>query len=180
MLDVGCGAGQTLIASRLGPDVRGIGVDVAHDALVLGRSLAPRLAFVRAGGEALPFRGDAFDLVICRVALPYMHIPRALAEMGRVLARHGDLWLVLHPWSMTAREWVDALRAVHVRKLVHRTYIVLNSIVFHLTGAMVRWPRGGYESFQTRRAMRRGLSAAGFVDVRISRTAAFIVRARKR
>lgn len=179
ILDVGCGAGQTLIASGLDVDVFGVGIDASYEALVLARRLAPRFAFIHSGAEALPFRTGIFDLVICRVALPYMHIPRALDEMARVLARHGDLWLVLHPWTMTVREWIGALGKFELRRLGHRTYIVVNSVIFHFSGTMIPWLRGGYESFQTGRGIRRSLIASGFVDVVVSHKPAYIVQARK-
>src|SRR5207245_7299416 len=49
--------------------------------------------------ELLPFREASFDFVFSRVALPYMHIPKAASEMGRVLKPGGGLWCLLHPLS---------------------------------------------------------------------------------
>src|SRR5688572_1452060 len=100
VLDVGCGAGQTLIANDLDADVAAVGVDLDHSALQLGIELDPRLRLVCAKGEELPFAGNAFDMVICRVALPLMHIRRSLTEMSRVLRPDGELWISLHPASM--------------------------------------------------------------------------------
>src|ERR1051326_5002348 len=85
ILDVGCGAGQTLIASNLRENVCAVGVDLDHAALTYGRQQTTRIHFVRSEGEALPFANNSFDLLICRVALPYMHVERALREMFRVL-----------------------------------------------------------------------------------------------
>ena len=76
VLDVGCGGGQTLIDSRLGPDAVAVGVDRDFAALQLGRRLGPHVRFVCATGEQLPFETSYVDLVISRVSLPYMHIPR--------------------------------------------------------------------------------------------------------
>ena len=100
ILDVGCGAGQTLIASPIPDGAVAVGADVDAGALALGRQLTSRVRFVRAAGEALPFAAASFDLVVSRVALPYMDLPVALAEMRRVLRAGGRLWLALHP-----REW---------------------------------------------------------------------------
>src|SRR5436190_8968886 len=75
ILDVGCGAGQTLIASDLSRDARAFGIDVDHSALRLGRSLTKRVGFVCSRAECLPFPNEYFDVVISRIALPYTHIP---------------------------------------------------------------------------------------------------------
>src|SRR2546421_12144982 len=99
ILDVGCGAGQTLIASGLAPEVTAIGGDSDARALALGRRLDKRIRFVCAKGESLPLPSNHFDLVISRVSLPYMRRRAALAEMARVLAPGGDAWFVLHPAS---------------------------------------------------------------------------------
>ena len=56
VLDIGCGAGQTLITCY--GDRRAFGVDVALDALRLGRTLTKRVSFVCAAAERLPFRED--------------------------------------------------------------------------------------------------------------------------
>ena len=103
IVDVGCGAGQTLIASRLGEEVEAFGVDRDHKALSLGRQMYPRLRLIRARGEELPLPSRSFDLAISRVALPYMRTTAALSEMARVLRPGGDLWIVLHPFSLVWR-----------------------------------------------------------------------------
>ena len=70
ILDVGCGAGQTLIASRLPAGVRAVGVDIDKSSLAMGRRLAPGIGFVCAKGEFLPFQTDRFDLVFSRGRRP--------------------------------------------------------------------------------------------------------------
>jgi ubiquinone/menaquinone biosynthesis C-methylase UbiE len=182
VLDIGCGAGQTLIASALPAGTLGVGVDIEHGALALGRTLAPPLHFLRARGEALPFAPASFDIVICRVALPYMHIGRALTEMARVLAPGGDVWLVLHPWQMTAGELFAAVRRLKVKATLYRAYVMASSVLFHVAGVQIVWPFGArrFESFQTERGIRRSLATAGFTRIHFQRASAFIVTARKR
>jgi SAM-dependent methyltransferase len=51
ILDLGCGAGQTLIACDLGPEVLACGVDVDEEALKLGRQWSQQICFVRAQGD---------------------------------------------------------------------------------------------------------------------------------
>ena len=102
ILDIGCGAGQTLVA--IGAVGRGVGVDIDVAALrVAARGpIGQPLKVAAAQGEHLPFAASAFDYVYSRVALPYMNIPVALAEMARVLQPEGHLWLALHPIDIPA------------------------------------------------------------------------------
>src|SRR5690242_7100185 len=86
ILEVGCGAGQTLIGSSLGKQVLAVGLDTDETAVALGKQLTSTVRFVVGEGESLPFADGSFDLVICRVALPYMRVAKALAEMSRVTA----------------------------------------------------------------------------------------------
>jgi ubiquinone/menaquinone biosynthesis C-methylase UbiE len=102
VLDVGCGAGQELLPFVQGRGAVGVGVDVAPETGRAGRELfdarAPsaRVAFVRAAAEALPFAAGSFDVVVCRLALPYTDNARALSEMSRVLRAGGVLILKIH------------------------------------------------------------------------------------
>src|ERR1700680_1631831 len=68
-LDLGCGEWDTFTAA---PEIarQWIGADIAPSVRAI-----PAVA---CKGESLPFRDDSFDLVIARLSLPYMHIPRAL------------------------------------------------------------------------------------------------------
>src|SRR5262249_18921537 len=87
VLDVGCGAGQTLIAAY--PDRVSFGLDIDRAALKLGRSLTDRVHFVCARAEALPWPDNSFDLVTARVSLAYTDIGRSLQEIRRVLKSGG-------------------------------------------------------------------------------------------
>jgi len=181
ILDVGCGAGQTLIASNLGEAVLAVGIDLDYAALAYGRQQATNINFVRAEGEALPFRNKSFDLVICRVALPYMHVERALREMSRILDETGELWLVLHPLSMTATELLDSVRQLNSKATIYRLWVLGNGLSLHFFGKQWRWqlrPKR-YESWQTAARTRRLLLSAGFHDVKVNRAAHFVITARK-
>ena len=179
VLDVGCGAGQCLIALGLRADVEAVGLDRDRDALSLGTEWTSDVRFICGSGESLPFADDSFDFVFSRVALPYMHVPTALREIHRVLAPSGRIWLVLHGPGIVFGQLTQALRGGHLKSAAFQSYAAVNGALFHLTGRLMRWPIGArYESFQTRRIIPR-LRQAGFVDVQIELEPHFIVRARK-
>src|SRR5215211_7883206 len=64
ILDVGCGAGQTLLGCNLAQDVFAVGLDPDHSALLLGKQFTSAVNFVLGQGESLPFRDESFDLVL--------------------------------------------------------------------------------------------------------------------
>lgn len=178
ILDVGCGAGQTLAALELRPGVRAFGVDPDARAVAMGQQLWPALDLRIGRGEALPFAAASFDLVFSRVALPYMDVPRALAEMSRVLRPGGDLWLVVHGWSMWRRRLHAAWRRLDAADLLYQGYVAGNSLCLAVAGRNIPAPlKGGYESVQTVSGMRRLL--AHWDEVQIRRGRHFVVCARK-
>jgi ubiquinone/menaquinone biosynthesis C-methylase UbiE len=182
ILDVGCGAGQTLIASAPGPEVLAVGVDLDDSALRLGTQLTNAVCFVTSKGEALPFRNQSFDLVISRVALPYMNVGNALNEMCRVLRPGGRIWIVLQPFDRTLKELISNLLRIEVKPALYRLWVLSNGITLHFFGKQWSWilKPGSYESFQTNRAIRRLLAAIGFEHIEITRGQHFVVTASKR
>ena len=170
VLDLGCGAGQTLIASDLPRETWAAGVDVDFDALLLGQELAAPLAFVNGVAGGLPFADGAFDLVIARVVLPFVRIRPALAEIGRVLRSGGDLWTLVHPPRRAWRNLRTALSERNRQQALHQGYVLANGTLFHLTGAVGPSPASGrFESFQTAHAMIRELRWAGLNNVIVVR-----------
>jgi SAM-dependent methyltransferase len=101
-LDLGCGH-QILpdfVARRRHPmdlertRIRAVGLDPDLRALQRNASMHLR---VRGGGEALPFRGDSFDLVSANMVLEHVADPaRLFGEVSRVL-RSGGRFLVHTP-----------------------------------------------------------------------------------
>lgn len=167
VLDVGCGAGQELRPFVARTGVLGVGIDLAADAGRAGQELfatelpGSRVAFMRAGAEALPFAGAAFDVVICRLALPYTSNRAALAEMRRVLRPGGVLLLTFHH----ARYYLLKLReAVETRQplaAVHACRVLAAGALYHLTGRQPRNRLTGRETFQTRWLLARELRRVG-------------------
>jgi ubiquinone/menaquinone biosynthesis C-methylase UbiE len=93
MVVLDCGCGKATIASGLAeavPNGRVVGVDLDQGSLTIaGRyavSMERRsLVFVAADGLRLPFRGAAFDSVLCHSVLETLGDPaRVVAELGRV------------------------------------------------------------------------------------------------
>ena len=181
ILDVGCGAGQTLLGCNLDEGVFAVGLDTDESAIALGKQLTTSIHFVVGEGAALPFADGCFDLVICRVALPYMHVARALSEMSRVLVGGGDLWLVLHPFDMTVKELGANVARFQLKAGLYRSWVLVNGFALHALGRQWRWPSGsgGYETWQTSKGMTRALRAAGFERIQITRANHFVVTATK-
>lgn len=180
VLDVGCGAGQTLMALDLEPGrVLRCGVDVDRAAVAFGRTLDAELSLACAAGEALPFADGSFDFVACRVALPYMDVRRATAEMARVLRPGGQVWLVLHPVRFAVDGLVRHLRSGQPKGVLFQLYVLANGLALHTARRQFRFPLGAraIESVQTRRGIRAALEAAGFERVRIERDRFFVVTA---
>jgi SAM-dependent methyltransferase len=171
VLDVGCGAGQSLIAAY--PGRVSYGVDIDLSALALGATITDHVRFTCARGETLPYADGRFDLVFSRVALPYMNVPTALREIRRVLAPGGVFWATLHPFSLC---WRQARKTATLRGWLYLAYIVANSLWLHFVGAEFA-ALGRCETFQTCRGIARALDRAGFSDIRVVRGRHLVVTA---
>ena len=166
ILDIGCGAGQTIVA--LDCAARSVGVDIDLEALRYGAAgeMGEPLRMAAATGERLPFVDGAFDFVFSRVALPYMNISAALAEAHRVLRRGGRLWLSLHPIAIP----LEQFRRGNLRGRIYAACILANGVWFHITGRTIHLGSRIRESIQTERGMRLALGRAGFSHVQFRRT----------
>ena len=181
VLDVGCGAGQTLIATNFEPGTTVIGVDVDKAALSLGRELDNTISFVCARAESLPFQSERLDFVFSRVALPYMQLHYTLSEIWRVLKIGGRVWLTLHPYSMVLKETAGALSRLNFRRAMVCMYVIANGITLNSVGKEFHLPfrKDYYESFQTTRGISKLLRKTGFEDIRAERNGFFVATARK-
>lgn len=181
VLDVGCGAGQTLIATNFEPGTMVVGLDLDKPALSLGRELDKTISFVCARAESLPFQGECFDFVFSRVALPYMHLHHALSEIWRVLKIDGRVWLVLHPYPMVLKETARALSRLKIKRAAICLYVIANGLALNSLGKEFHLPfrKDYYESFQTIRGIRELLRKAGFEDIEAERGNFFVASARK-
>jgi ubiquinone/menaquinone biosynthesis C-methylase UbiE len=181
ILDVGCGMGQTLLASHLSADVEAYGVDSDPEAVAAGSKIMPQnIKLLHASGESLPFEDCFFDIVFSRVALPYMHIGKALGEISRVLKPGGDLWMILHPISMVGETIKNSLRLGHLKDVLFSGYVLVNGTCFNLFGKQFDAPYvGRQETFQTAKGIANAMQQAGLVLLSATRTKHFIATGQK-
>ncbi|MHB8507473.1 MAG: class I SAM-dependent methyltransferase [Candidatus Dormibacteria bacterium] len=133
VLDVGTGTGHTAFA--MSPRVRAVvGVDITQEMLSEAERLRDErglgnVAFRIADAHELPFPDSEFQVVTCRrAAHHFSDLPRALAEMRRVLSPGGRL--VIDDRSVPEDDEVDVLMnrldvlhdASHVRELRARQW----------------------------------------------------------
>ena len=183
VLDLGCGSGSDLASWGVTDADEVSGVDIDETRLAAARVRFPSRTYRQGSGESLPFEAESFDRVISAVALPYMNIPKALAEIHRVLAPGGDLSLSLHSPSFTLAE----LRHQAFPKplpTLYRLYVMANGVWFHCTGRTAGFLNRRTESFQTERGMTVALHRAGFDSLSFTREPGpagerFLVEARK-
>ncbi|HKC01483.1 MAG TPA: class I SAM-dependent methyltransferase [Terriglobales bacterium] len=183
VLDLGCGSGRDLALWKVTAFDEVTGLDVDGSSLAIAKLRFPNRTYLQGAGECLPFDDESFDRVISAVALPYMNIQKALAEIHRTLVPDGGLSLSLHLPGFTMAELLHNAMPKPVPTLF-RLYVMANGLLFHVTGKTVGFLRGRTESFQTERGMRVALHRAGFVNLSFSRAAgpageAFMVEATK-
>lgn len=167
VLDVGCGAGQELLVFVKEFQSVGVGVDIAPEVGGVGRKLfedhapgAPAY-FVRAVAEYLPFPAQSFDVVISRLALPYTHNAKALAEFSRVLKPNGILLLKIHHARFYLRRFGLALQKMQIPLIAQYGRVLLNGSLYFLTGSQPLNLLGRRETFQTQKMLRRELNGRG-------------------
>jgi len=166
VLDVGCGAGHELLPFA-SEGAFAIGLDLAPEVGHAGRQLFAQqgqeanVAFIRGAAERIPFPSGAFDLVICRLVLPYTDNARALKEFARVLRPGGALLLKIHHARYYFQEFGQALMKRRVLNMIHATRVLLAGATYHLTGTQPRSHFPSSETFQTSWLLNREAERAG-------------------
>src|SRR6267143_5739175 len=128
VLDLGCGSGwATRLLARLvgeGPDGFGqvVGLDVSDEMIREARTASKdfdNVLYVWGSAQQIPWEENFFDKVLSVESFYYYaDQDRALAELFRVLAPRGKLFILINlykdnPYSL---QWVDLLKVpVHVR-----------------------------------------------------------------
>lgn len=162
VLDIGCSAGQEMLPFAEKTSAFCVGVDIDERVgrygfpLFAHHGLASQAAFVCSQGENLPFVDASFDVVICRVALPYMDNRRALAEISRVLKPDGYFFLKIHAPRFYLGMMRRRARSLSLRQLAYPAICLAGGVWFSVSGNQ---PRGEYwrgkEVFQTASFLRR-------------------------
>jgi arsenite methyltransferase len=128
VLDLGCGSGwATRLLARLvadGPEGFGqvVGIDVSDEMIRQARAASKEfenILYVWGSAQQIPWEENFFDKVLSVESFYYYpDQERALAELFRVMAPHGRMFILINlykdnPYSL---QWVDKLKVpVHVR-----------------------------------------------------------------
>lgn len=128
VLDLGCGSGwATRLLARIvgeGPEGFGqvVGLDVSDEMIRHARECSKdfdNILYVWGSAQKIPWEENFFDKVLSVESFYYYpDQERALAELFRVMAPHGRLFILINlykdnPYSL---QWVDKLKVpVHVR-----------------------------------------------------------------
>lgn len=109
VLDVGCGTGALAVdlASR---GARVWGVDSSPEMLAVARERAGQgVGLKQAAAERLPFQDAWFDAAVMRTVVHLVDRPRALPELGRVLAPGGTAVIATFAHEHFDRIWVSRM-----------------------------------------------------------------------
>ncbi len=187
VLDVGCGAGQELLPFLEKTSAFCVGIDVADELgkvtkdVFRGEDFENRFGFVRSLGEKMPFADASFDVVLCRVALPYMNNRRAIAEIARILKTGGIFLLKTHAPAFYFGMIRQRIKTFSPKQLAYPMICLVGGIVHSLTGKQLQngfW--AGKEIYQTqkfveRECARNGLKIEGFLADTNPQTPSFVI-----
>lgn len=172
VLDVGCGAGQELLPFLERTGAFCCGVDVAPELGKVTRGVfsgsdAEKAAFAVARGETLPFAAESFDVVLCRIALPYMNNRKTIAEFSRVLRSGGVLLLKIHAPAFYFGMIFERAKTLNPKRIAYPLICLAASLWHGATGKQLEkgfWK--GKEIYQTRAFLMKEFAAN---DLRIER-----------
>lgn len=157
VLDIGCGAGQEMLPFIEKKNAFCVGIDIGEELGKIGNEVAENfrckenLKFSRSKGEELPFADESFDVVLCRVALPYMHNKKTIAEVARVLRSDGVFLLKTHAPMFYFGMLPTRAKTLNPKQLAYPLICLANGIWHQLSGNQLNkgfWK--GKEVFQTK------------------------------
>ncbi len=165
VLDLGCGAGQELLPFLERYGAQCVGIDIGDE---LGRVTAEtfggetRANFVRSSGDRLPFAAESFDVVLCRVSLPYMNNRATIAETARVLKPSGVLLLKTHSPRFYFAMLRERLPSMNPKMLAYPLICLAAGVWHSVTGKQLDkgiWR--GKEIYQTHAFLKSELTKRG-------------------
>jgi SAM-dependent methyltransferase len=165
VLNIGCGG------MKLHPPggELSVGIDPFFEPLKERKRADANDLSIRAMGEELPIRDRSFSVIMSRVAIMYMDVPRFIPEAYRVLEPGGRLWLTGHKFTHVALHLGLSIRRRNVKDVIFRSYVIFNGLLFHYFGVLMRFPfnRRRVESFQTKGGLQRALARQGFTNIEL-------------
>lgn len=191
VLDVGCGAGQELLPFLEKTEAFCVGIDAAEELGAVVQSVfhqtdaETRVAFSRSFGENMPFADASFDVVLCRVALPYMNNRRTIAEVARVLRPGGVFLLKTHAPMFYVGMIRERWKSFSVKQIAYPLVCLAGGAWHLLTGRQLQkgfW--AGKEVFQTTEFLKRefaknDLRIEGHLSDTNTETPSFVIRKMK-
>ncbi|OGH20046.1 MAG: hypothetical protein A3D74_03945 [Candidatus Levybacteria bacterium RIFCSPHIGHO2_02_FULL_37_13] len=121
LLDIGCGTGRMVkYFNDLG--FKALGCDIYDDALKAARKINKKNSIVRASAVKLPFKKNAFDMIISISVIEHLTPKEAekfIKEAERVLKPGGFIFLVTPNYStpirlLQGKKWFGYLDPTHV------------------------------------------------------------------
>lgn len=111
-LDVGCGPGSAVRrAARVYEAAKSCGIDISPKMIDKAKKQSPKtnvIEFVHGSSEAIPYRDEEFDAVLCTCSFHhYQHPHQALKEMKRVLKKGGRMALLDPARDVSAAIWLQ-------------------------------------------------------------------------
>jgi demethylmenaquinone methyltransferase / 2-methoxy-6-polyprenyl-1,4-benzoquinol methylase len=163
VLDIGCGAGQELLPF-IENGAFGVGIDVTPFVGQVGRrkyaekGMQNQVSFANASGNELPFADESFDVLICRGALMFMNVKKALSEMSRVLAKNGRFFLMFQAPNYYWWKMGEGFKRNQIKNAIHASRVLISGTWFSLSGKQSynRLTAGG-ETFVSRKTLKRDL-----------------------
>lgn len=188
VLDVGCGAGQEILPFLEKTSAFCVGVDFASELgqvtqeVFRGKDYDNRYSFVRSKGEEMPFADASFDVVLCRVALPYMNNRQAIAEISRILRPNGTFLLKTHAPSFYFGMIRQRIGTLNPKQLAYPMICLAGGIFHSLSGKQLQngfWR--GKEIYQTQKFIegecaRNSLKIEGFLSDDNPETPSFVIK----
>lgn len=187
VLDVGCGAGQELLPFLEKTSAFCVGVDAADElgqvtkSVFGAKSFEKRVDFVRSFGERLPFANSSFDVILCRVALPYMDNRKAISEISRILKPGGIFLLKTHAPAFYFGMIKQRFKTFSPKQIAYPLICLTGGIIHSISGKQLKngfWK--GKEIYQTQKFIeqecaRNGLKIEGYLSDTNPQTPSFVI-----
>ncbi|MGB9233675.1 MAG: class I SAM-dependent methyltransferase [Terriglobales bacterium] len=161
VLDLGCGSGwATRLLARLvdGPEVSGqvVGLDIADEMVRRARAASrdfDNVMFVQGSATQIPWEENFFDKVLSVESFYYYpDQDRALAELFRVMAPHGRLFILINLYkdNSYSLQWVPKLKVpVHVRSAAEYVELLKKHAFQNVEAAQIPDDTPTPENYQT-------------------------------